>query len=451
MNQSAGQLLMVRPAAFGYNTETASSNGFQHLPVRDVAAAALKQFDDTVQRIQRRGIRLVIAGDAKNNPSPDSIFPNNWITFQPDGTVFLCPMASPVRRTERRQEVLEQVLQETGFRLKEVTDLSNYEKTGKFLEGTGSMVFDHMIKHVYMSRSIRSNETVLNDICKHTGYVPVVFDSNLYGGLPVYHTNVLLSVGTSVAVICAGAIASTDKSKVISKLEESGRTIITITPEEMGAFCANILEVADASGSPVFLISEHAVKTLHPSKTRMLEQAGDLLSCDVSVIEQVGGGSIRCMVAEVFVEESDSKVSVIEVTDAITAEACYTLRWRVLREPWGKPKGSELDDLDGKAFLVAAVSGRGQVIGTARLQSVGNGVAQVRYMAIDPNWQGKGVGKALIKRLESQAFNTGNTEIILQARENAVPFYRASGYVIAEKTFLLYESIQHFLMKKKLN
>ncbi|HEX5003412.1 MAG TPA: GNAT family N-acetyltransferase [Bacteroidia bacterium] len=450
MSQSAGHLLMVRPAAFGYNRETAPSNGFQHQPAGDVSEAALKQFNTVVDRIQGRGIRVVVVEDSKNNPSPDSVFPNNWVTFHPDGTIFLFPMASLKRRTERRREVLDLVTEATGYNMKLLTDLSPYEKEGKFLEGTGSMVFDHINKHVYMSRSRRSSETVLNDFCQRTGYLPVVFNSNLFNGIPVYHTNVLLSIGTSVAVICPGAIAPEARPQILAQLEQSGRTLITITPEEMGAFCANILEVKDASGSPVFLISEHAIQSMHPARLRKLEQAADLLACDVSVIEEVGGGSIRCMAAEVFWEKSNRTVKVIEVTDTVTAERCYALRWSVLRAPWGKPKGSEMDELDGKVFLTAALSEKGEITGTARLQTAGAGTAQIRYMAVDPAWQGKGVGKALIARLESEALQTGHTEIILQARENAVPFYRSSGYTVVEKTFLLYDSIQHFLMKKLL-
>jgi N-acetylglutamate synthase-like GNAT family acetyltransferase len=301
-----------------------------------------------------------------------------------------------------------------------------------------------------MARSTRSNEKVLDAFCAALHYEPVVFNSIDKFGVPVYHTNVLLAIGNAYAAICTDAIASKDRQAVTDSLESAGKRIIAISTGQMMAFCGNLLEVEDSQGHPVILASETAVAALQPDQKRSLEYFGDLFPVHIPTIEQTGGGGIRCMIAENFLPGKNENIIIVRVMGPELAESCFDLRWKVLREPWDQPRGSEKDEKESQSDLLAAMFPDGRVIGTGRVQMLADKVAQVRYMAVDPDARGKGVGKELLKRLEKYALSNGASKVMLQARENAVHFYESNGYKIVEKTFLLYDEIQHYRMEKDL-
>ena len=449
MKQRASHVMLIRPASFGYNPETAATNDFQHPSSIPVSEKALKEFDSAVYRFRERGLSCLVVDDLSGKILPDSIFPNNWFSTHHDGTLVLYPMLAPSRRAERRSNIEELLYTNLKVRANRKLDLTRLENDGHFLEGTGSMVFDHLNRRVYMAVSPRSSEKVLDQLCHELNYTPVVFRTSTITGLPVYHTNVVMALGTDFALICEDCIHESDRQRVLRELEMSGRKVIGITQEMMAAFGANILEV-DRSGEPVILLSETARQSLGRERVRQLEAFGDLIAVNIPTIEKTGGSGVRCMLAEVFLPETGSSFQVKRVTNESDLSKCLQLRWEVLRAPWHQPKGSESDEMDGKVPLTGAFDETGKAVGTGRLQMVDPVTAQIRYMAVDPMWQGKGVGRAVMEELEAYALESGAKEIILQARENALRFYLSNGYEITEKTFLLYGEIQHYMMKKRL-
>jgi hypothetical protein len=293
--QAAAELLMVRPAAFGFNSETFESNPFQHLQEGDILVKVLSEFDRLIDRMTNKGIQVHVWQDQDTPPKPDAIFPNNWFSTHHDGTLVLYPMAAANRRLECNEKVLG-YLQEIHPSDK-ILDLRSFEQKGLFLEGTGSVVFDHVQKRAYMARSARSDQTVLNQLCGHLGYHPVYFDSMGPAGKPVYHTNVLLSIGPDAIVCCDEVLA--DPAACIRPFEQSEREMLLISFEQMMAFAANVL-VVKGRQSLVMFISSTAYNALRIDQRSILEKHYELLVAEIPTIEYVGGGGIRCMLAELF-------------------------------------------------------------------------------------------------------------------------------------------------------
>ncbi len=300
---------MVRPARFGYNSQTAASNRFQRAEPQsvDTAARARSEFDTLVQAIQAAGVNVCIVDDSVEPAKPDAVFPNNWVSFHGDGTAVLYPMQAPNRREERRMEVLQAVESRLHFRRSRLVDLRAHEEQGHMLEGTGSLVLDHVHRIAYACRSPRTDESLVRKWSELMNYDPLLFDALGTDGTPIYHTNVLLSIGSTWAVVCTDAIAGADCERVLRRLRDSGREIIDISATAMAGFAGNILELqgANASGGPrsVLVLSETASATLQQLYNKAWERLNDrvdqVVAAAIPTIEAVGGGSVRCMLAEV--------------------------------------------------------------------------------------------------------------------------------------------------------
>lgn len=307
--QCAEGVLLVRPARFGYNNQTAATNRFQQSVAQssDPAHLALGEFDALCDGIADAGVRICVVDDTAEPAKPDAVFPNNWVSFHRDGTIVLYPMQAPNRRLERRMEVVEAVEAQLSFRRRRLLDLSANEKDGRMLEGTGSLVLDHVQKIAYACRSARTDESLVREWSVQMNYEPLVFDAKGADDKPVYHTNVLLSIGSRWAVICTEAIAEDDRERVLQRLHDSEREVIEIAMPAMSGFAANILELRgrDASGGveSVLVLSEQARSALQVPDSIDWDRLGgcvdQVLVSAVATIESLGGGSVRCMLAEV--------------------------------------------------------------------------------------------------------------------------------------------------------
>jgi hypothetical protein len=300
--QSAGSVLMVRPANFGSNPQTAASNAFQ--PAAGSIAgpeqsAVLPEFDELANALDRAGVEVFVAADTAEPVKPDAIFPNNWVSFHRDGTVAMYPMLAPNRRGERRDEIIEQVVRDGSFRVSRTVDLSYREAEGKFLEGTGSVVLDRTHRVAYACSSPRTDLDVLGDFAQQLDYELLNFDAVDGAGLAIYHTNVLMAIGESFAVVCGAAIANSEhRAAVFSKLRVTGHDIVDISLQQMADFAGNVLELAPRQGNLIAL-SARAMRSFDPSQRRMLESHADLLPVSIPNVERFGGGGVRCMLAEI--------------------------------------------------------------------------------------------------------------------------------------------------------
>ena len=305
--QCADAVLMIRPAAFGYNPDTARTNTFQHPaePPGGAAQPARAEFERLAQALVSEGVSVLVVDDTPEPRKPDAVFPNNWVSFHEDGTLVLYPLESGSRRPERRQEVVEQVVGQLGFQVSHLLDLTHFEGQGMFLEGTGSLVLDHTQRVAYACASPRTHPALVAEWARELRYEPVVFSATNAAGVPLYHTNVLLFIGARAAVVGSEAIASADRERVLERLRGSGREVIEIGQGEMTQFAGNLLELAtwdEALGDArVLVMSEAARRALAPGVFARLSGCTDaVLAVPVPTIERLGGGSVRCMLAEVF-------------------------------------------------------------------------------------------------------------------------------------------------------
>ena len=295
---------MVRPAAFGFNEETAANNYFQSNPGIDkeqLQQKALAEFDNMVQTLRSHGITVLVIEDSKEPPKPDAIFPNNWLSTSPGGVLSVFPMYAPSRRIEKRDEILDQLAKE--FVIREVQDWGEYEAEGRFLEGTGSMVIDHDNKMIYACVSERTSLPVLEKYAAANNFQAIVFLATDKNGRPVYHTNVMMALGEGFCVLCEEAIEEEwELIAVRQLLESTGHSIIAITRDQMHQFAGNMLQVKNNDGEKYLVMSRSAFNSLRKEQKQMLEAYSTLLPIAVPTIEEVEGGSVRCMMAEVFLE-----------------------------------------------------------------------------------------------------------------------------------------------------
>jgi hypothetical protein len=306
--QCADAVLMVRPRAFGYNHETALTNTFQARPSQDDAdagARARQEFEQLARALTSEGVTVCSVEDSELPAKPDAVFPNNWVSFHEDGTLVLYPLQSASRRWERRPEVIETAVRELGFRVSHLLDLSWYEGEGKYLEGTGSLVLDNLARVAYACISPRTHPEVVAEWAQALGYEAVTFSASDRAGVPLYHTNVLMCIGERAVVIGAEAIAAADRARVLHRLGGNGREIIEIDHAQIGQFAGNMLELGtwdEALGdSRVLVMSDSARRALGPGDFARLSGCTDtVLAVPVPTIERLGGGSVRCMLAEVF-------------------------------------------------------------------------------------------------------------------------------------------------------
>jgi hypothetical protein len=293
---------MVRPACFGFNPQTAASNAFQQAADPRSEAESqrlvLVEFDRLAKALQQAGVEVLIAPDTPQPAKPDAIFPNNWVSFHFDGTVALYPMLAPNRRLERREDVLEQVVREGRFRVSRTVDLTHRESEGKFLEGTGSLVLDRAHRVAYASLSPRTDLDVLGEFAQLLDYELVTFEARDAVAQSVYHTNVVMAIGTGFAVVCGEAIAQPPhRDAVFNKLRAAGHDIVDITQRQMREFAGNILELAP-DGGHIVALSTTAWRSLGSAQRRILESHAAVVPVAIPTIERIGGGGVRCMLAE---------------------------------------------------------------------------------------------------------------------------------------------------------
>ncbi|MEJ2515862.1 MAG: arginine deiminase-related protein [Gammaproteobacteria bacterium] len=302
--QAADAVLLVRPVAFHTNPETAASNAFQRAPgVASPAAeqaAAEVEFAGLVGALSEAGVETIVADDTPREDTPDAVFPNNWVSFHADGTVVLYPMMAENRRAERRMDIIRRLSREWGFHVERVVDLSGSEKEQKFLEATGSMVLDRVNRVAYACVSPRTHVDTLAAACQLLGYEPLAFAAVDADGVAVYHTNVLMSIGADFAVLCEDAISEAGQREAVrTRLEDTGHEILPITLEQMSSFAGNVLELASRDGNRIITMSARAWASLDERQRGFLASRARIVSVPVGTIETAGGGSVRCMIAEV--------------------------------------------------------------------------------------------------------------------------------------------------------
>jgi hypothetical protein len=301
--QTTSHLLMIRPVAFDFNAETAVNNAFQQSGSNgDAQKKAAKEFDEFVLKLQSAGINVHVIEDTPEPRTPDSIFPNNWISFHEDGTLFLYPMFAINRRAEKKPHVLAAI--ENKFQISKTVDLSKYETEQLFLEGTGSMVLDRTNKIAYACLSPRTDLKVLNEWSELAGFKPCSFRSVDKNGGEVYHTNVMMCVADQYAVICLESIPDqSEREKVIHQLTSTGKKIIPLSLEQMHQFAGNMLQVENEHGKKFLIMSSRAFQSLTAEQVNQIETYNEILHSDLSTIETNGGGSARCMMAEIFLNK----------------------------------------------------------------------------------------------------------------------------------------------------
>ena len=302
-SQLASSVLMIRPTRFQSNPQTVDSNAFQTEPDASPAEqqrAALPEFEVLAGALREAGIDVVVFDDTPEPHTPDSVFPNNWVSFHADGTVVVYPMEAQNRRAERRMDVIDRLDTELGFQVREVVDLSHHEANGHFLEGTGSMVLDRPNRIAYACLSSRTHLDALGDFAQRMDYDVVAFEGVDRHGVPIYHTNVLMNVGEKLAVICDAAIVRDDQREaVLERLKSTGHEIVSIDFDQLEAFAGNMLELRAADGVPVFAMSRRAWDSLKPEQQAGFEANGRVVTAAIDDIEDSAGGSVRCMLAEI--------------------------------------------------------------------------------------------------------------------------------------------------------
>ena len=307
--QSTRTVVMVRPVRFGANPETLASNSFQSpaVPRDDFNQAAQREFDALAAALQAAGVQIQAFDDTPDPHTPDSLFPNNWFSTHADGTVVLYPLCAANRRAERRLELLDS-LRAAGFICTRLVDLSAHELDGRFLEGTGSLVLDRARREAYACLSARTDARLLATWADELGYEVIAFHAQDAGGHAVYHTNVLMCIGTGFAIACLDAIRDpTERARVRERLVAGGRELVPISLDQLGSFAGNVLEVLSQDGSNVLAMSDRARATLEHAQLATLARHARIVASPIPTIEAAGGGSVRCMLAEVFLPRTEGR------------------------------------------------------------------------------------------------------------------------------------------------
>ena len=304
MKQITNNIMMIEPVSFNYNTETAINNYYQinntALSKEEIQQKALKEFKEFVSLLRSKNINVIVFKDTENPKTPDSIFPNNWVSFHIDGEIVLYPMYAKNRRLERRNDIIQKLRDD--FIVTKINDFSYYENQELYLEGTGSMILDRENKICYAAISDRTNKNIVNDFCNQLNFKPILFTSNqdVRGErLAIYHTNVMMCITTNFAIVCLDSIdCNEEKDRVIDILNETKKEIISISEEQTNKFAGNMLEV---EGDKKYLVmSKSAYSCLKENQIKKINKYCEILYSDLSTIEDYGGGSARCMMAEIF-------------------------------------------------------------------------------------------------------------------------------------------------------
>ena len=306
MQQITNTILMIRPVAFRLNEQTAVNNYFQEtmsIENVEINKKAQVEFDTFAEKLRSVGVQVIVEDDQLELDTPDSIFPNNWVSFHANGSVALYPMFAENRRRERREETLIR-LEKEGFVIKQIIDYTTAEEEKIFLEGTGSLLLDRVNKKAYCALSDRAHEDLIIEFCEDFEYTPVIFSAfhtKDHKRLPIYHTNVMMALGEHIAIICLDSIDDKkEKRLVVKNLKEDKKEIIEISEEQMHQFAGNMLQVKGANESKYMVMSKAAFDSLRPDQIKKIEADAHILSSDLQTIETCGGGSARCMMAEVF-------------------------------------------------------------------------------------------------------------------------------------------------------
>jgi hypothetical protein len=298
--QSTNSVLMIRPCRFYPNPETATDNAFQSrvsCAADELDAAARKEFDAVVQTLRAAGVSVHVFEDTAQPEKPDAVFPNNWISTHHDGRIALFPMYSALRRQERRQDIVGELRKR--YRVTEIIDYSAFEERGFCLEGTGGLVLDHLNKIAYVSLSNRSNPKVLDRFAEDFSYEPVTFTSIGSDGRPIYHTNVMMCIGTAFALVGLETIRNkAERQQVRARLERSGKDIIELSPDQIANFAGNAIELHDTHGEKLLVLSQRAIRAMTEEQRARLSRYARLVSVKLPTIE-LGGGSARCMIATI--------------------------------------------------------------------------------------------------------------------------------------------------------
>ena len=304
-NQLSSDILMIRPANFGYNPETAGNNAFQVDDVQlDVSARKVKaiaEFDTFVAKLRAVDINVIVIPDTETPLKTDAVFPNNWISFHEGGLIVTYPMFSPNRRLERRQDIIDQLSEK--FAYQNHVRLEKWEQEAQFLESTGSLIFDRVHKIAYACLSERTDSELLDEYCQFMGFQKVAFKSVDKTGMPIYHTNVMMAMGTSFVVICMDSITEAKDRAILKQFfKQTQKEIIPITFNQLYAFAGNMLQVKNKQGATFLVMSSQAYHSLTAAQIQQIEAHTQILHSDLTTIETYGGGSARCMMAEVFLE-----------------------------------------------------------------------------------------------------------------------------------------------------
>jgi hypothetical protein len=303
MRTLASAVLMVVPTTFGFDDQTAASNGFQKqtsLDIKTLRQLARGEYDNCAEALRAAGVCVVSIDYGSTQDIPNAVFPNNWITTWPDGRIYLYAMATESRRRERSNLAIDAIRKR--FKVSDILDMSDSEADNRFLEGTGVIVFDHKNKIAYGCQSLRLDPILFKDHARTLGYTPVLFNAADLSGQPIYHTNVLMGVQTSTAVICAEAIDPGDRQRVISQLASTGHEVVELTFKQMAEYCGNIIQLQGTNSQPVLLTSKSAWEAFTASQRSLLSYENEVISVPVPTIQAVGGGSVRCMTAEIFLQ-----------------------------------------------------------------------------------------------------------------------------------------------------
>ncbi len=304
--QSTNNIVLVRPSHFTFNTQTAGSNAFQNevtsLSTEVINKTVHQEFNNFVEALVSNEINAIIFDDTDHPVKPDAIFPNNWVSFHKNGTVVIYPMFAENRRLEKRRDIVDDLSKQ--FQVSSILDYSDHEKENRFLEGTGSIVFDHINKIAYACLSPRTEENIFREVCNMLKYKPICFTANDHNMKKIYHTNVMMSIGEKFAVVCLDSITySQEKPMVAKELKSSGLDLIEISFEQMKCFAGNLLVVHNSKKESIIILSQTAFDCLSKEQLNQLSQYGKLLPISIPTIETIGGGSVRCMMAEVFLEK----------------------------------------------------------------------------------------------------------------------------------------------------
>ncbi len=306
IKQITNKIMMIRPANFGYNEETAPNNAFQISDGGEnkelIAQKAQDEFDALVFMLENNGIEVIVIEDTPSPPKPDAVFPNNWISFHQDGSIMTYPMFSKVRRLERRKDIVDYF--KDNFSVTKHYRFESYESDGMYLEGTGSMILDRPNKLVFACKSVRTNEDILDEFSRLTGYKKIIFQATDGQGQEIYHTNVMMAIGTSFVIICMDTVRDEGHKQLLrNTFATYDKEVIEISMEQMNSFAGNMLQVGKTEEDSFLVMSESAFNSLSEKQVSNIEKHAKIIHSPIPTIERYGGGSVRCMMAEVFLPE----------------------------------------------------------------------------------------------------------------------------------------------------